>query len=107
MECVCDGCIMKGAVFETHSQYMDQLRTTNTIRMCVQVAFIVAGCTHALYYKTLKLSLGIQAVSAPLFMGTIESMYPIVTSMLDELCEAAKQEMKEKRRMSLGHESVQ
>ena len=52
---------------------------------------------HAVYYKTLKLALGIQAVSAPVFMGTIESMYPIVKSMLDKVCEAAKQEMKEKK----------
>ena len=49
---------------------------------------------HAVYYKTLKLALGIQAVSAPVF---IESMYPIVKSMLDKVCEAAKQEMKEKK----------
>ena len=63
----------------------------NNINVCVQVAFIVAGCTHALYYKTLKLVLGIQAVGSPHFMGLIENMYPIVTSMLDE---AAKQEMK-------------
>ena len=83
MSCVCDGCTMKGAVFETHSQYMNPLGNKNTISMCVQVSFI-------------------QAVSAPFFMGMLESMYPIVTSMLDEICEAAKQEMKEKKENELG-----
>ena len=102
VSCVCDGCAVKGAVFETHSKHMNQLGNTNNISMCVQVAFIVAGCTHAMYYKTLKHALGIQAVSAPLFMGTIENMYPIVKSMLDEVCEAAKQEMKEKKEEELG-----
>ena len=88
---------MKGAVFETHSK-----QTGTIISMCVQVAFIIASSTHAVYYKTLKLALGIQAVSAPVFMGTIESMYPIVKSMLDKVCEAAKHEMKEKKEGELG-----
>ena len=46
----CDGCSMKGAMFETHVSH----ENSNSISMCVQVAFIVAGSTHAVYYKTLK-----------------------------------------------------
>ena len=42
--------------------------------MAVQVAFIVAGCTHATYYRALKLEL----------------MYPVVKGMVDKLCEEAK-----------------
>ena len=38
VSCVCDGCAMKGAVFETHSKHTNQLGTTNIITMCVQVA---------------------------------------------------------------------
>ena len=69
---------------------------------CVQVAFIVAGCTHAVYYKILKSALGIDAISEPVFMDTIYSMYPIVQSMLDEMCETAKQQMKDKKEHELG-----
>ena len=87
----CDGCALKGAVLETQSNYVHQLGSTNTVSMCVQV---IAGSTHAVYYKTLKHALGIEAVSAPSFMDTI---YTIVKSMLDKVCEVAKQEMKDKK----------
>ena len=43
----CDGCALKGAVLETQSNYVHQLGSTNTVSMCVQVAFIIAGSTHA------------------------------------------------------------
>ena len=68
----------------------------------VHVAFILAGCTHATYYKTLQHALGIKAVNERVFMRTIELMYPVVKAMLDEVCEIAKQEMKEKREDELG-----
>ena len=35
-------------------------------------------------------------------MRTIELMYPVVKAMLDEVCEVAKQEMKEKGEEELG-----
>ena len=62
----CDGCALKGAVLETQSNYVHPLGSTNTVSMCVPVAFIIAGSTHAVYYKTLKHALGIEAVSAPI-----------------------------------------
>ena len=64
--------------------------------MSLQVAFILAGCTHATYYKTLRHALGIKTVGERVFMRTIELMYPVVKVMLDEVCDIAKQEMKEK-----------
>ena len=42
--------------------------------MSVQVAFIVAGCTHTTYYKTLKHALGIDAVQWTIFQSTIKQM---------------------------------
>ena len=39
------------------------------IGTAVQVAFIVAGCTHATYYKVLRYALGIDAVGANAFMS--------------------------------------
>ena len=65
------------------------------ISMCAQVAFIVTGCTHTVYQKTLQLALGIKAVSMPIFFQTIESMYPMVKRMLDKVCEIANDGMKE------------
>ena len=74
----------------------------SNISMSVQVAFILAGCTHATYYKTLRRALGIKAVNERVFMRTIELMYPVVKAMLDEVCEVSKQEMKEKGEEELG-----
>ena len=85
----CSKCASKCALFETSSKY-------SNIGLCVQVAFILAGSTHATYFKTLRHALGIDAVNMVPFLGTIELMYPVVKAMLDEICEIAKQEMKGK-----------
>ena len=70
--------------------------------VCVPVAFIIAGSIHATYYKTLQHALGIKAVSMGTFLRTIERIHPVVKSMLDALCETAKQEMKDKKEDELG-----
>ena len=41
-------------------------------------------------------------VSAPTFMYTIRAMHSIVESMIDEVCEAAKQEMRDMKESELG-----
>ena len=92
---------MDPVVFDTYMM-KKQTGNTDTVSMSVQVAFIVAGCTHAVYYKTLKHALGIDAVGMDVFMDTIYGMYPIVKSILDEMCEAAKQAMKDKKDDELG-----
>ena len=79
----CDRCSVKGCVFQSYEN-------KNVISTCVQVAFLCAGITHAVFYKTLKNALGIEAISAPAFMDNIHSMHPIVKSMLDDACETAK-----------------
>ena len=63
----CDGCNLKGATLETHSKCETVLAGSNTISVSLQVAFIIAGCTHATYCKILGHSLGIDAVNAPTF----------------------------------------
>ena len=92
----CNGCGSQWALFDTCAK--DQLSSgyTSDISVCVQVAFIIAGSTHATYYKTLQHALGIKAVGMRTFLHTIERMHPVVKAMLDALCEAAKQEMKDK-----------
>ena len=37
-----------------------------------------------------------------MFLNTIEKMYPVVKAMVDDLCEVAKREMKEKNDGDLG-----
>ena len=57
----CNGCRSKQVVFETSSKYklaQGMTRGMNPISLCVQVAFIMAGSTHAVYAKTLRHALG-------------------------------------------------
>ena len=72
----CDGCNLKGATLETHSKCETVLAGSNTISVSLQVAFIIAGCTHATYCKALGHSLGIDAVNAPTFLCTIRVRLP-------------------------------
>ena len=95
ISCRCDGC---GSGGETYMNHPGRTKD-NIVSKCVQVALIVAGGTHMGYYKTLKHALGIDVVGPNAFMDTIRNiMYPIVKSMLDEICEAAKPEMKDKKK---------
>ena len=81
--CCCDGCAMNAVVLDTCVKNEKLRGNTNAVGMCVQIAFIIAGSTHAVYYKTLKHALGIDAVCMDVFMDTIYYMYPVVKSMLD------------------------
>ena len=65
----CSGCISQTAVLETSSRY--ELGNGSEVSIAVQVAFIIAGCTHATYYKTLKHALGINAVNWYDFQSTM------------------------------------
>ena len=69
--CCCDGCAMNPMVLDTCMKNEKQCGNTNAVGMCVQIAFIIAGSTHAVYYKTLKYALGINAVCKNVFMDTI------------------------------------
>ena len=96
----CNGCGKHEAHFETSSK--NELYNTSDISMSVQVAFIVAGCTHTTYYKTLKHALGIDAVQWITFPSTIKRMFPVVQEMVDRMCEEAKTEMKTMNQDELG-----
>ena len=62
----CNGCRSKQAAFETFSKYE---RGKNAISLSVQVAFIMAGSTHAVYAKTLRLALGMNAVDKNIYFN--------------------------------------
>ena len=64
----CDGFSINPVVFDTCMKNDQQGGGTNTVSTSVQVAFIVAGSTHAVYYKTLKHALGIDAVGMDVFI---------------------------------------
>ena len=65
----------------------------NDLSKAMQVAFITAGLTHAMYKKVLDI-LGMEAVSFLTFQGTIQALHPIVEQMLKEMCQREKERMK-------------
>ncbi len=95
---VCNGCKIQGARFDT-----SYLRG-NTSEVCeaVKVAFIVSGCTHATYCKALQHTLGLNAVCAPSFLNTIRKMYPVVKTMVDDMCNEAMEAMQKMDQEELG-----
>ena len=99
---ICNGCVQCHAHLDTSCRYKLEYGSMSEVGMAVQVAFIVAGCVHATYYRALKLALGIDAVSGPTFMNSIELMYPVVKEMLDSMCNEGKKEMKEMDQATLG-----
>lgn len=95
----CDGCASKWAVLGSTTGCLQSCTETS---MAIQVAFIVAGCTHATYCKALQHALGMHTVSAATFTDTIKKMHPIVEGMVKEWCEEAKNEMKAMDQAKLG-----
>ena len=64
----CDRCKSKLALFESFTRYEQGAAHRNDISMCVQVAFIGAGFTHAVYCKTLQNAQGMRAVHGAAFL---------------------------------------
>ena len=62
--------------------------------LAMQVAFIASGLMHSQYNKVLKQGLGMSAVSTKSFYETIKLLHPIVNTMINEMCEMAKGDMK-------------
>ncbi len=52
-------------IIVSHRQYTEYERSK--LSKAVQIDFILSGCTHATYLKTLQHTLRINAVSAPEF----------------------------------------
>ena len=94
----CSGCLMHHILFQSSLKFGG----TTKVGTAVQVAFIVAGCTHATYCRALRHALGIDAVGADTFMSTIVKMYPVVKQLVDEMCEEAKSDMKGMDQTQLG-----
>ena len=65
----------------------------NDLSKAMQVAFITAGLTHAMYKKVLDI-LSMAAVSFLTFQGTIQELHPIVEQMVKEMCQREKERMK-------------
>ena len=96
----CDGCASQQALFETSSKY--ELGSNTEIGMSILVAFVIAGCTHTTYLKVMKHALGVSTVPWEDFQSTLARMYPIVTALVDSMCNDAKDDMRQMDQSKLG-----
>ena len=88
----CTGCTDRNLAF--HSSVTIALSKRTVVSLALQVAFVIAGCTHAQYSKVLKQCMGVSSVSASIFYDTIKLIHPVVHNMLSEMCDEAKSEMR-------------
>ena len=92
VEIACSGCKIRRLTFDSSPMIESSRRTI--VSLAVQVAFYASGCTHAQYYRILKQSLGVQAVTCKPFYETIKLVFPHVSDMLEEMGTEAMADMK-------------
>ena len=90
----CDGCAGQLALFETSAKY--------ELGMSILVSFVIAGCTHTTYLKVMKHALGVSTVPWEDFQSTLARMYPVVTALVDSMCNDAKDDMRQMDQSKLG-----
>ena len=88
VEIACDGCQLRSWSFRSSPTIEGSQRTL--VSLALQVAFYAWGSTHSQYFKILKRSLGINAVTVKPFYDILKLMYPKV---LEEMCGLAITEM--------------
>ena len=92
VEIAFSGCKIRRLTFDSSPMIESSRRTI--VSLAVQVAFYASGCTHAQYYRILKQSLGVQAVTCKPFYETIKLVFPHVSDMLEEMGTEAMADMK-------------
>ena len=83
----CDGCQLRSWLFHSSPTIEGSQRTL--VSLALQVAW---GSTHSQYFKILKQSLGLNAITIK-FYDILKLMYPKVQEMLEEMCGLAITEM--------------
>ena len=91
VEIACNGCKIRRLTFDSSPMIESSRRTV--VSLALQVAFYASGCTHAQYYRILKQSLGVQAVTCKPYYEMIKLVFPHVGDMIDEMCTEAMDDM--------------
>ena len=70
--------------------------------LALGLCFLIWGHGYPAYHKILKLGLGFSSLTGSNFYNIIKLAHPDVKTVLDEICEMGKSEMKEKPPFELG-----
>ena len=96
----CNGC---GVTLEYASSMVCLTqRRRNCVSLALGLCFLIWGHGYPLYHKILKLGLGIQTLAYGNFYNIMKLAHPFVKSILDEICELGKNQMKAKDPSQLG-----
>lgn len=101
----CNGCNNRNITFQSSSKYKPTMGRSQqtTVGFMLQVAFMIGGCTYAMYQRVLKYGLGLYCCTKTTFSSTIRKLLPSVTSILDSQCEMVKNDMKVLKDDELGN----
>ena len=70
--------------------------------LALGLCFLIWGHGYPIYHKVLRLGLGLQTLAYKSFFRIIRIAHPFVKTVLDEICEMGKNEMKMKNPSELG-----
>ena len=77
-------------------------RRRNCVSLALGLCFLIWGHGYPIYHKVLRLGLGLQTLAYKNFFHIIRIAHPFVKTVLDEICEMGKNEMKMKNPSELG-----
>ncbi|XP_028513659.1 uncharacterized protein LOC110234965 isoform X2 [Exaiptasia diaphana] len=97
---VCNSCKLREVNFQG-SAYVEGSKRT-VVGLALGVAFFISGHGFAKFERTLRHFLGISCVSKNPYYDIIKKVYPVITEILDEQCNEAKDQMKAKELDELG-----
>ena len=90
----CTGCAERRVAFESSIKH--ETENCTAVGLALQVAFICSGAMYSQYAKVLKNALGMYCAGKSIYYRTLALMYPHVKSILNDMCEQAKESMKQK-----------
>ena len=90
----CSGC--GNEIHYASSQEAVKTSRRNCVSLATALCFLVYGQGYPAYYKVLKLGLGMDVLAKGNFHKIIEIAYPHIKTVLDDMCELAKDRMQER-----------
>uniref|UniRef100_A0A1X7TCB3 Uncharacterized protein n=1 Tax=Amphimedon queenslandica TaxID=400682 RepID=A0A1X7TCB3_AMPQE len=96
----CTGCAERRVTFESSIKH--ETENCTAVGLALQVAFICSGAMYSQYAKVLKNALGMYCAGKSIYYKTLALMYPHVKGILNDMCEQAKESMKQKNDSELG-----
>ena len=90
----CNSCTLRTVNFQGSALVEGSWRTV--VGLALGVAFFISGHGFAKFDKTLRQFLGISCVTKNRYYEIIKLVYPVITDILNEMCEDEKERMKER-----------